>query len=151
MTTMKSQSNPFSELERMFERMTRQFGDTTQWWEGEGPEKFWSIGAESMRIDIKETDDEYVVTADLPGFTRDDVEVSLYNHTLRIEAAAEEHHEEHEEQYIRSERHHRSKSRSIKLPEEVDADGVSATMENGVLTVTLPRKTIEEKHSITIS
>ncbi|MGM0592551.1 MAG: Hsp20/alpha crystallin family protein, partial [Halobacteriota archaeon] len=58
--------------------------------------------------------------------------------------------EEEDERYLRHERRHRSTSRSIRLPDEIDKDNVSARMNNGVLTVTLPKVEAEEARDIEI-
>lgn len=147
---MSSRSNPFEELEHLFERMSRQFDDATRMWETESPFGQLSGEMKSMSIDLVESDDEFVVTADLPGFERDEVEIQVTDHTLRIEAEHEEVTEESEEEYLRRERRHESMRRSIRLPDEVDKEGVSARMKNGVLTVTLPRLEAEEARSIDI-
>jgi len=147
---MSSRDNPFEELEHLFERMSRQFDDATRMWERESPFGQWSAKMESIAIDLVEEDDEFVVTADLPGFERDDVEIQVTDHTLRIEAEHEAETEEHDEEYLRRERRHESVLRSIRLPDEVDTDGVTARMKNGVLTVTLPRLTADEARTIDI-
>jgi HSP20 family protein len=143
---MSTSGNPFDELERLFERMSRQFDEATGMWNAETP--FGRM--ESMSIDLVETDDEFVVTADLPGFERDEVDIQVTDHTLRIEAEHEEATEEHEADYLRRERRHESVHRSIRLPDEVDKEAVEARMKNGVLTVTLPRLEAEEARSIEI-
>lgn len=147
---MSARPNPFEELERFFERMSRQFDDASRRWEREGPFSRWTSEMESLAIDLVEHDDEFVVTVDLPGFERDDVELRVTDHTLRIEAEHEEATEEEEEQYLRRERRHESTKRSIRLPGEVDKDSVQARMKNGVLTITLPKLEAEESRTIDI-
>jgi len=147
---MGTRSNPFEELERLFERMSRQFEDASRMWGGEEPFAWATSELESMAVDLVEHDDEFVATVDLPGFERDDVEIRVTDHTLRIEAEHEESVEEEEEQYLRQERRHESMHRSIRLPDEVDTDGVTARMKNGVLTITLPKHEVEEAHRIEI-
>jgi HSP20 family protein len=147
---MTTRGNPFEELERLFERMGRQFDDATRMWEEEGPFGGGQTGTESVSVDLAETDDEFVVTADLPGFERDDVDIRVTDHTLRVEAERETATEEHEAEYLRRERRHESVRRSIRLPDEIDADAATARMKNGVLTVTLPRLDAEDARSIDI-
>ena len=147
---MSTSGNPFDELERLFERMSRQFDEATGMWDAENPFGRMATGMESMSIDLVEADDEFVVTADLPGFERDEVDIQVTDHTLRIEAEHEEATEEHEADYLRRERRHESVHRSIRLPDEVDKEAVEARMKNGVLTVTLPRLEAEEARSIEI-
>jgi HSP20 family protein len=105
-----------------------------------------------MAVDLVERDDTFVVTADLPGFERDDVEVTVTDHTLRIEAGGEttDREEDEEGRYLRQERRHRSVDRSVRLPEEVDTDAATGTMRHGVLTVTLPKLIVEEAHQVEI-
>ncbi|MFB6068816.1 MAG: Hsp20/alpha crystallin family protein [Halobacterium sp.] len=139
-------NNPFDDIERMLERMAEQF---------EGVDEFRSFEAPfggRLKVDVEDLPDEYVVTADLPGFEKADIEVELADETLRIaadrETAAESEEAGH---YVRRERSRESMSRSVSLPEPVDEDGVSARFKNGVLTVTLPKlHTAADSHSIDI-
>jgi HSP20 family protein len=147
---MSSRSNPFEEIERFFERMNRQFEESSRVWESDGPFGRWTSESEPMAIDLVEHDDEFVVTADLPGFERGDVEIQVTDRTVRIEAEREETVEEEDEQYLRQERRHESTRRSVRLPDEVDTGGVKARMNNGVLRITLPKVEAEEARTIEI-
>ena len=127
-----SRRNPFEEIERMFERMNEQFGQ----FEG------MSVPAtQSLSVDLADNDDEFEVTADLPGYDREDIDLSVADRTLRISAESDESTEEGEGNYLRRERRRRSVSRSLSLPEDVEEDEASAAYTNGVLTVTLPKTT----------
>lgn len=147
---MSQRSNPFEEIERFFNRMSRQFDEASSRWESERPFGQWSSAFESMSIDLVDHDDEFVVTVDLPGFERDDVDLRVTDSTLAIEAEREEEIEEGEEHYLRRERRRESAERKIQLPEEVDAEAVTAEMQNGVLTITLPKLESAEAHTIEI-
>ena len=147
---MSTRSNPFEELERLLERMSRQFDDASRMWTSEEPFGRLTSGTESIAIDLVDRDDEFVATVDLPGFERDDVDIQVTDHTLRIEAEHEEVLDEEEERFLRHERRHESTHRSIRIPEEVDKEGVKARMKNGVLTVTLPKLEVEEARKIEI-
>jgi HSP20 family protein len=147
---MSARRNPFEEMERLFERLGRQFEEVSRNWESDGPLGGWSPGEESMSVDLVDEDEAFVATVDLPGYDRDDVEVRVTDHTLRIAAERDEALEEGDERYIRNERRHQSTRRSIRLPEEVDAAGVSARMKNGVLTITIPKLAAEEAHRVEI-
>jgi len=124
---MSIRRNPFEDLERMFERMSRQFEDWEPEWE--------AMGDIDMSVDVADYDDELVVTADLPGYESDDIDVRLSDSRLHIEAHHEESTGEESGEYLRRERSHRSVSRSLTLPEPVDPDSVSAKYKNGVLTL----------------
>ncbi|TYL36482.1 hypothetical protein CV102_21905 [Natronococcus pandeyae] len=93
-----------------------------------------------MGIDLADHGAEFDLTADVPGFERDDIDLRLADTTVHITAEhGEAETEEREEFSIKSERERRSLSRSVRLPESVDADAVEATYKNGVLTVMLPK------------
>lgn len=147
---MSTRSNPFEELERLFERMSRQYDEASRRWGSDGPFGWGEAEFEPMAIDLVERDDEFVVTVDLPGFEKDDVDLRVTDHTLRIEAEREEATEEGDERYLRRERRHESATRSIRLPEEVDTESVTARMNDGVLTVTLRKLEAEQARSIDI-
>lgn len=136
-------STPFDEFESLFERMSRQFDDMSRTWETPSAWRPRAMGSE-MAVDVAATDDEIVVTADLPGFDREEIDVSVSRDllTIRTERDVEEAREEAE--YLRHERRQTSMRRTIRLPEEVDEESVTARYKNGVLTVTLPRLDLEE-------
>lgn len=93
----------------------------------------------SVPVNVVETDEEYVVTADLPGYETDDIELTLSEGTLRLEASREDETEYAEGRYLRRERTRTSANRRIRLPEPVDEAEVAAGYEDGVLTVRLPK------------
>ncbi|GAA0650735.1 hypothetical protein GCM10009019_12010 [Salarchaeum japonicum] len=101
-----------------------------------------------LAVDVEDAGDAFVVTADLPGFEKDDIDVHLREDTLQIDATHEESADTGED-YIRRERSKRSVTRSLTLPEAVEDDAVSASFNNGVLTVELP-KADEEDDSTSI-
>jgi len=130
---MARPTNPFNEISHLFERMQSDFEEMARTW-SEEPE----VVSSSVRVDLEDKDDEFVLTAELPGFEKDDIDVRVTDRTLRLEAEhAEETEEEEEGEYVKRERHRASVARSISLPERVDADEISATFNNGVLTVRL--------------
>ena len=134
----------------MIERMSRQFEESMGGAEIEGlPGR-----GDSTSIDVADRGDEFVVTADLPGYRKADIDVTLRGDRLQIRGEREEASEEGEEgRYIRKERRHESVSRSVSLPSEVDEESVSAQYRNGVLTVTLPKRGVagDDSHQIDIS
>ena len=121
--------DPFSEIEQLFDRMSRQFEGSP-----------FAAAAGAVAVDVEERDDSFVVTADVPGFDKDDIDVTLAERTLRIRADSEEETEEAEGDYLRRERRATSAERSVTLPSAVEEEGISATYKNGVLTVTLPKR-----------
>lgn len=147
---MSQRPNPFHELERFFEAMSRQFDESTHHWDIESPLARWSHTYEGMAMDMIDNEDELVVTMDIPGYDRDEIEITVLDHRLRIAADHEETTEIDEESYLRHERSHETMHRTIELPENVDPDGVSASLRNGVLTVTLPKRMGEEARTVEI-
>ncbi len=147
---MSTRGNPFEEMERLFDRMRKQFDEAAHRWDGDR-NPLTGAGEESMALDLIDEDDAFVATIDLPGYEREDVTVRVTDHTLVVEADHEEIHEEtDEERYVHRERRHRSATRSIELPGEVDADSVNARMKNGVLTIRLPKRTTSEMTAVDI-
>jgi HSP20 family protein len=147
---MSGRSNPFEDLEEMIERMSRQFEASMG---GAGMEQLTGGGAS---VDVADRGDQFVVTADLPGYRKEDRDVTLRGDQLQIRGEREESSEEgdgDEGHYIRKERRHESVSRSVSLPEAVEEESVSAQYRNGVLTVTLPKRGVagDDSHQIDIS
>ena len=100
-------------------------------------------------LDIKETEERFEVTVDLPGMRSDDVEVTFEDGTLTIRGARELTREEGEEgQYHRIERSYGSFARSVRLPRVADPERIEASFDNGVLTVLVPKR--EEAKARTI-
>ena len=97
------------------------------------------FAAATPRVDVKETDAEYEVSAELPGIDEKDVELTLANNVLAIRGEKKTEREEKEKSYYLSERSFGSFRRTIPLPAEVDEDKVEAHFKNGVLTVRLPK------------
>ncbi len=91
------------------------------------------------RVDVHETDKEFVFTYELPGFGRDEIEVTVQDGWLTIQAERDSKREE-DRKYHLIERAHRKFHRSFQLPRSVDGDEVAANLKDGVLAVTLPKK-----------
>ena len=91
-----------------------------------------------LQMDVRETDSGYVVEAGLPGIKPDDVEVTLDGRLLTIRGRSGDKRDRDDGRYLLRERRSTSFSRSVTLPAEVDADGVTTTFEDGELCVTLP-------------
>jgi HSP20 family protein len=90
-------------------------------------------------MDLVETEEDFVLRADLPGMTRGDVDLSLEDSVLTVSGERKADHEERSEGFYRIERATGSFSRSLTLPEGVDGDAIAATFDNGVLEVRIPK------------
>lgn len=89
-------------------------------------------------VDIQETPDQYVVTAEVPGMRREDLDIRVHDRQVTIAGVRRERSGPCE-QYHRVERGHGSFSRTFHLPVAVDSDRVTADLRDGVLTVTCPK------------
>jgi len=130
-----------SELDRLFDEVSRGVG-------GAAAPAAWDQFA--PRVDISETDEEFRVTAELPGLEEKDFEVSLEGDVLTIKGEKKVAHEEQREGYTHVETFGGSFNRAFRLPVEVDPNAVKADFKNGVLTVTLPKPEEAVEHPRTI-
>lgn len=98
-----------------------------------------------MKTDVKEDENGFTVMMDVPGFTKDDVQISLEKGTLTIIASKNEEKEEKDEKkgFIMKERYSGSMKRSFYVGDELKSEDIHAKMEDGVLTLSVPKK--EEK------
>ena len=101
-------------------------------------------------LNLAATDDEAVVTGDLPGFEPADVELSVEGSTLRLRGAREKDETDNGKTFYRRERWSGSFERSIRLPFEVESGKVEATFNNGELTVRLPRAEADRPKKIEV-
>ncbi|KGG81325.1 hypothetical protein Y919_00800 [Caloranaerobacter azorensis H53214] len=107
---------------------------------------FFNTSGLSMRTDIKETEKEYIIEADIPGFSKDQIDITVNNGYLTIKANRKDIINEEKEGYIRRERRYGTFQRAFRL-QNVKEDEIKAKYENGVLKITLP-KIKEGKDSI---
>lgn len=96
-------------------------------------------GRPTLGVDAFYDDDNFVVNASVPGIDLEDINVTLDDGTLRIEAERDIDNSKEDGDYVIRERSRGVFHRSIRLPDGVDADQAAAKVENGVLTVTVPR------------
>jgi HSP20 family protein len=90
-------------------------------------------------MDLVETDDHFVLKADLPGLDESDVNIEVEDNVLTVSGERKADHEDNREGYVRVERAYGSFRRSLTLPDGVDAEAVSASFEKGVLQVSIPK------------
>lgn len=100
---------------------------------------FFDAMTNPIRADLRETDTEYILEADLPGYDKEGIEVHYEDKLLTISAKQDNITEEKGENYIRRERRQGSFSRSIPIPEDVDSEKIKASFNRGVLQVILPK------------
>jgi len=90
-------------------------------------------------MDLVEADDHFLLKADLPGLSEEDVSIEVRDNALTISGERKAEHERRERGWYRVERSFGRFSRSLTLPEGVDPDGISASFDRGVLSVTIPK------------
>ena len=94
-----------------------------------------------IKIDVKEADNQYVVHAEVPGVSKDDIHVSVEGNVVTLRAEVKQHDEQvKDEKVLRSERYYGAVARSFQLPVDLDQSQAKAKYDNGVLTLTLPKK-----------
>jgi HSP20 family protein len=102
--------------------------------------------------DVRETDQSFLIHAEVPGAKKEDIKLELDGNTLRISGEVKEEKVSKTDTYYHSERSYGNFTRSFALPDNADLDKVKAEHLNGVLTVTVPKKPVNEppKRSITV-
>jgi HSP20 family protein len=139
-------ATPFTFIRRFSEEMDRLFGDVSfgsDWLApllekagakpGNSPAGLWS-----PQVELFERGNELVLRADLPGLTKDDVELQISEDSITIEGERKTERSEEHEGYYRSERSYGKFYRRIPLPDGAKADDAKATFNNGVLEITMP-------------
>jgi HSP20 family protein len=132
--------SPFAEMEKFFEDFWRRPSSLLGW-----PEMRVAEGFEiSPSVDIYEEGNELVLKADLPGITKDEVEINVTDNVLTLTGEKKKEEKVERENYFRYERSHGSFCRRFHLPDEIDTEKIKAHYKEGVLEVRLP-KTEEAK------
>ena len=90
-------------------------------------------------VDIRENDTSFILTADIPGLTKNDIDLLVENKRLKISGKREYNNTDGNVEYHYQERTHGSFQRSFKLPISVDEENISATFKSGILTIVLPK------------
>lgn len=101
-------------------------------------------------VDIQETEDAYRLTAELPGLSKDDINITLENNVLRLSGERKFEKDVKKESYHRIERTYGTFTRAFTLPSQVSSEKVQAAFENGLLTITVPKAEQAKPRKITI-
>jgi HSP20 family protein len=138
----------FSNVERMFEDWLEDVWSRPfprLWRPGFGQFRAMSFAAPAL--DVYDQKDDLIVKAEIPGLSKDEIEISLEGNILTIKGEKKKEEEVKEEDYYRSERSYGAFSRGIELPVAVQTDKVNASFKNGVLEIRLP-KTEEARKNV---
>jgi HSP20 family protein len=136
--------SPFGELERMRQQMNRLLEETR------APYRPTQAGVFPL-TNLSEDKDNYYVRAELPGVKGDQLDIQVTGNNLAISGERKIAAEEEGARYHRREREAGTFSRMIGLPGEVDTDKVDANLQNGILTVVVPKAEIAKPKQITVS
>jgi HSP20 family protein len=129
--------DPFRDLVTLRERMNKIFEDMSP---ARGEERDLTAAAWTPSVDIYETENDVVLTAEVPGIDEKDIEIKVEDNTLTIRGERKFEKETREENYHRIERAYGTFFRSFSLPSSVDQDRIEAQHENGVLRIRMPKK-----------
>lgn len=102
-------------------------------------------------IDVSETDDQFMITAELPGMKKDDINISLENSRLSISGERSFENEEKGKTFHRVETQYGSFNRSFQLPDNISEESIKATYEDGLLNITIDKSENKVKKQIDIS
>lgn len=130
--------NPYRELVSMQNMLDRLFGEFS----ARTPRRWmdWEEENLSLPVDLVEDDQEFRLTAELPGMKPEDVDISISGNTLTIKGEFTEEQEGERKNIHFRERRYGKFQRTATLPSTVDADKIEASFENGVLKLSLPKK-----------
>lgn len=102
------------------------------------------------RAEIRESDDAYVFTIDVPGLVRDDIAIDFHDGTLTVSGQRAAHAKQEGERVVRTERTYGAFYRAFGLPQPVEADAIEAKYEDGVLRVDVPKAEESKPRRITV-
>ena len=137
---------PLRELSSLQTEMNRLFNTVFDAPAGDGGLRRWV-----PPMDLVETAEHFVLRADLPGLSEDDLKIELEDGVLTVSGERRADHEERQEGFYRVERAFGTFSRSLTLPKGVDGEAVSASFDRGVLEVRIPKPEAAKPRRIEIS
>jgi HSP20 family protein len=145
--------DPFRELEDMGERFNRAFRGYGSKWFPRVPEmsrEALTVPDWAPMVDITETNDEYVVKAEIPEVKKEDVKVRVENGVLTIEGERKQEKEEKGKKFHRVERYYGTFLRTFSVPENVEEKKVMAEFKDGILNVHLPKAEMAKPKAIEV-
>jgi HSP20 family protein len=141
--------NPARDLMQMREEMDRLFSRFLQ--RGDGEEVSWGQGHWAPPVDIYETDNAFMLKAELPGFSKEDVNIEMHENRLIIRGERKRETEAKEDRYHRLERAYGRFERAFWLPSTVDAEDIQASFKDGVLELSMPKSATAKPKQIPIT
>lgn len=129
------------DIDRLFDHFWRGFGPLEMGRAGSFP-SLGETGILKPKVDLSATEQEYLLTVEIPGVNEKDVAVDISGNTMTIKGEKKQEKEEKDKNYYRIERSYGSFQRVLSLPEDVNQEGIKAGFKNGVLSITMPRKAL---------
>ncbi len=126
-------NDPFSELDRWFDQA---FGPANRL------SQYEPLASRQFRLDVYSDDDHHYVVAELPGFKKSDISIDLHNAVLTVRAERKDE--------VNGKEHTYRFQRSVTVGDDVNADKTKAKLEDGILTVTLPKAENRKPRAITV-
>lgn len=142
--------NPAREMQELHNTVNRLFNDNWLPRLFEEPERAFTGGRWAPPVDVLETSEEVVFRAELPGFEKDEIEITVNDGRLII-SGERPFNEEKDTRYHQVERWYGNFYRSFLLPTSVENEKIAASLKNGVLTITLPKKQEAKPRQISVS
>ncbi|HUK05850.1 MAG TPA: Hsp20/alpha crystallin family protein [Burkholderiales bacterium] len=140
------QAMPFGDAQRLFDDFFN-----SRWLRPFGWERPFELPSVGPNVDVIDRDDEVVVRAEVPGYRKEDIEISVSDSLLTLKGEVRREEKEEEGDYFRSEISRQAFSRSLVLPAEVDDAKAKATIKDGILELTLPKREKSKRRSIAIT
>lgn len=97
-------------------------------------------GPGQIKMDVKENGNAYTLSAEIPGVRKEDIHVTIEGGMVMVRAEVKQEDSHKDDKQLRNERYYGSVSRGLQLPQDVDSSQAKAKYDNGVLTLTLPKK-----------
>ena len=130
-----------SPLRRHVDRLFQDASAAPAWWRNAG----------NLRIDVEDNEEDYTLTASLPGFEAEEVDISVTGRTVTVSAESKSESDTPKDSYVLRERYDGSLIRRLVLPGAIDVANAASQFKNGVLTITLPKAIGSETHKVEIS
>lgn len=141
--------SPFDEFDQWFDEVRRNWMHPLMFGRN-WPEAASVFGGRMPKVDVIDREAEYCVRAELPGVSKENLDVTLEESTLTLKASVQKDAQEEQGQYHRRETSRGEFQRILQLPGAVDGDKVSATFKDGILELTIPKAPGARRQSIKV-
>lgn len=151
---MRRRASDLTEFDRVFEKFRRDLEDTL-WPSNRSIDNLFSrmpmVEIRVPKIDMEDRGKDYLLKAEMPGFSKEDINLEVTKDSVEIQSLVGWKYDDKTKDYVCKERECESFYRMVNLPEEIDADKVSAKLQDGILEIVLTKKAPKEKKKISVS